>query len=350
MIYTSGSTGRPKGCVVTHRNVVRLMKNSRQPFDFGPGDVWVVAHSFCFDFSVWEMYGALLYGGRVVVAPRDDVRDVHAFRRLLRRHCVTVLNQTPAAFYNLIEAEAAARQHDLHEHLRYVIFGGDCLDPGRLRGWIDLYPTDVVRLINMYGITETTVHVTFGPLAGDVIRQADGSSPIGRPLPETTVYVCNANLRLQPIGAVGEMYVGGSGVSRGYLNRDDLTAERFFPSPFRPGERLYKSGDLGRWTDAGTLEHWGRNDSQVQIRGFRVELGEVERAVLAHPQIRSAGVVAVGGEGDVQELAAYVVEAAPVEVADLRRRIAQQVPDYMVPHYFGSRAGASADLQRQTGS
>jgi amino acid adenylation domain-containing protein/non-ribosomal peptide synthase protein (TIGR01720 family) len=334
VIYTSGSTGKPKGCMVTHRNVVRLMKNDQHRFNFNQDDVWVVAHSFCFDFSVWEMYGALLYGGRAVVAKREVVQDVEVFLELLKRHHITVLNQTPAAFYNLIEAEGTYAQHKLDEHLRYVIFGGDRLEPTYLRPWIEHYSPDKIKLINMYGITETTVHVTYCQLRQEDISGVAGKSPLGVPLPETCVYVCNEQMALQPIGIIGELYVGGSGVSRGYLNKPELTAERFISNPYRKGERLYRTGDLGRWLGDGTLEYLGRNDDQVQVRGFRVELGEIEQCLLHHEAIEKAVVLARESIDNIQELIAYLVAHKSLNVQSLRRHLGKNLPDYMIPTHF----------------
>lgn len=346
VIYTSGSTGRPKGCVITHRNVVRLLKNDRCLFDFKDNDVWVIAHSFCFDFSVWEMYGALLFGGRAVVAKREDVRDIDAFLKLLQRHRVTVLNQTPAAFYNLMEVEGECKKNDLNGHLRYVIFGGDKLDPTYLRPWIERYSLRDIQLINMYGITETTVHVTYYKIQEQDIIGKAGQSPIGRPLPETKVYVCNENMNLQPIGIVGELYVGGTGVSRGYLNNQKLTTERFIDSPFQKGERLYRTGDIGRWLEDGSLEHLGRNDDQVQIRGFRVELGEIEAALSQHKAISKNVAIIREDVTDDKRLIAYIVPHAFIDkgknvwnsstalINDLRKFIEQKLPDYMIPSAF----------------
>ena len=277
VIYTSGSTGTPKGCEVTHRNVVRLMINDRHDFDFRPSDVWIMAHSLSFDFSVWEIYGALLTGGRLVVPSRDVVQDVPAFRDLLASCRVTVLNQTPLAFSNLIAVEDDAPVHSLGEHLRYVVFGGDRLDVASLRPWITHYPPETVALINMYGITETTVHVTFCRLTRAQIESPSRHSPIGRPIPETTVYVCDRHLNPQPIGAPGEMLVGGTGVCRGYLNRPELTAQRFLPDPFGGAGKLYRSGDLAIRDASGALSFIGRNDDQAKIRGHRIEPAEIER-------------------------------------------------------------------------
>jgi amino acid adenylation domain-containing protein/non-ribosomal peptide synthase protein (TIGR01720 family) len=331
IIYTSGSTGVPKGCCVEHRSVACLLRNASIPFAFDASDTWILAHSLCFDFSVWEMYGALLYGGRLVVPQRETVRDVESFWRLVREQRVSVLNQTPAAFANFIALEAAAERHDLDEHLRYVIFGGDRLEPAALRPWVAWYPAERIALVNMFGITETTVHVTFGRLSEAEIDGTPGASPIGVPLPQTQVYVLNAARRVQPIGVAGEIYVGGTGVCRGYLGRPELNAERFIENPFRPDERLFKSGDLGRWSAHGTLEHLGRNDAQVQVRGFRVEPGEIVERLLVHPHVRQAHVAAREGADRIVELVAYVVPAGALAAAELLAHLRETLPEYMVP-------------------
>ncbi len=334
VIYTSGSTGKPKGCLVTHRNVVRLMKNERHNFDFNESDVWVVAHSFCFDFSVWEMYGALLYGGRVVVARKEDVQDTDVFLELIRTHRVTVLNQTPGAFYNLIDSELKQTVHALADHLRYVIFGGDRLEPAMLQRWADIYPLSDIALINMYGITETTVHVTYHRLSEEDIHAGTGKSPIGRPITETTVYVCDSFMQRQSIGVVGELYVGGSGVCKGYLNRLELTRERFVPSPFRENETLYRTGDLGRRLPDGSLEYLGRNDDQVQIRGYRIEPAEIANRLLQHPDIQKAVILPREANRGVYELIAYFTADKPLDSLVLRQYLSSHLPSYMLPSYF----------------
>jgi amino acid adenylation domain-containing protein len=333
IIYTSGSTGRPKGVVVTHANVMRLFACSDDLFHFGADDVWTLFHSFAFDFSVWELWGALLYGGRLVIVPHDVARTPADFLSLLEAEKVTVLNQTPSAFYQL-EAEDAARIGPSRLALRHVVFGGEALDMERLKGWYTRHGEAQTQLVNMYGITETTVHVTYRPIAQADVEAGLGSV-IGRALPDMSVYLLNPEQQPVPIGVVGEMYVGGAGVARGYLNRDELTAERFIANPFGAG-RVYRSGDLARWLPSGELEYFGRADQQVKLRGFRVELGEIEAALLTDPSLSQAVVTTREDRcGDVR-LVAYMV-LAPGTVFDedaLRARLRKSLPDYMIPHHF----------------
>jgi amino acid adenylation domain-containing protein/non-ribosomal peptide synthase protein (TIGR01720 family) len=332
LIYTSGSTGTPKGCPISNRNVVRLIKNGRHCFDFNQDDVWIMAHSQCFDVSVWEIFGALLYGGALVVPDKESVRDPSRLHALVRQHRVSILNQIPGAFIGFIQEELKHEGDALAAHLRYVIFAGDRLLTASLVPWCERYSPDQIELINMYGITETTVHVTFCRLTADDLT-APGS-PIGAPLPETTVYILDDQQALLPIGAIGEIWVGGSGVGQGYLNRPDLTAERFVENPYRPGERLYRSGDLGRWRGQGTLEYVGRNDDQIQIRGYRVEPGEVVNHLLSHPDISQAHVAATSNHGGQPELVAYLVSHAPLTERGLRRHLGSKLPEFMLPAHF----------------
>ncbi|RBQ20876.1 hypothetical protein DP939_07355 [Spongiactinospora rosea] len=320
-IYTSGTTGRPKGVLITHRNVVRLIVNDRPPFAFGPDDVWTLFHSYAFDFSVWELFGCLAYGGRLVIVGAEQARDTEQYLALLRAERVTVLNQTPSAFAHLLAVAPEARL----DHLRYVIFGGERLRPRALAGFARRHPG--VELVNMYGITETTVHVTVHRITEQDI--ADDRSNIGRPIPTTTVYLLDDRLRLLPAGAVGEICVGGLGVSPGYVNRPELTAERFVPNPFGPG-LLYRSGDLARWLPDGALEALGRADGQVKVRGHRIETGEIESCLREHPGVAGAAVLL---EGD--RLVAYVRPAGErIGAAELREHVRAALPGYMVPAAF----------------
>uniref|UniRef100_UPI00083133A4 non-ribosomal peptide synthetase n=1 Tax=Actinomadura macra TaxID=46164 RepID=UPI00083133A4 len=345
LIYTSGSTGRPKGVMVSHRNVVSLFSSTRELFDLGPSDVWSCFHSFAFDFSVWELWGALVHGARVVVVPFELSRSPEQFSELLAREQVTVLSQTPSAVYQLLATEEFSPAA-----LRLVVFGGEALDPARLDGWWTRQGDDGTSLVNMYGITETTVHATHRLLSpGD----GDLGSVVGRGLPGVPTYVLDESLSPVPPGVVGELYVAGTGVARGYVGRAGLTGERFVACPFESaGARMYRTGDLVKWAPDGHLVFIGRADEQVKIRGFRIEPGEIEAALLTHPDVSQAAVIAwETGPGD-KRLVAYVVhtdtsvtdtsvidpgvtaKGATCDVpgsSDLREFLARRLPDYMVP-------------------
>ncbi|MFL5746551.1 MAG: amino acid adenylation domain-containing protein [Niastella sp.] len=310
VIYTSGTTGKPKGALIEHRNIVRLLKPDDKLFDFNASDVWTLFHSYCFDFSVWEMYGALLFGGKLVIVSANTAREPAAFLDLLIRQKVTVLNQTPAAFYNLIQKEEEGESRNIA--LRYVIFGGEALQPDKLSNWHGRYPW--VRLINMYGITETTVHVTYKEITATAIKS--GISNIGKPIPTLSCYVLDKHRNLVPPGVAGELYVGGEGVARGYLNREELTSQRFLKSPFRKNEMLYRSGDL------------------VKIRGYRIELAEIERTLRDHPDISSALVLAITNRAGEKELVAYVVGKQELHTAGVRSHLSGRLPAYMLPNYY----------------
>ena len=335
VIYTSGSTGVPKGVVVTHANVSRLFKATEPWFHFGPTDVWTMFHSYAFDFSVWELWGALLYGGRLVVVPWEVSRSPGDFLDLLVRSRVTVLNQTPSAFYQLIQAEREAPQTGKALCLRLVIFGGEALDFSRLEDWYSRHSDDSPVLVNMYGITETTVHVTYQPLTRELAR-SERSSLIGKPIPDLRLYVLDDFREPVPVGVVGELYVSGAGVASGYLNRPELTAERFVADSFVSNRaiRMYKTGDLVRRRADGGLEYLGRSDFQVKLRGFRIELGEIETVLRRHPDIREAVVLLREDRPGDQRLVAYVVSAVSdsrVDAHELRTFLLQVMPDYMVP-------------------
>jgi amino acid adenylation domain-containing protein/non-ribosomal peptide synthase protein (TIGR01720 family) len=333
IIYTSGSTGKPKGCVVTHGNATRLMRSTEPWFGFNEHDVWTLFHSFAFDFSVWEIWGALLYGGKLVVVPYLESRSPEAFRALLMREGVTILNQTPSAFRQLIRAERSAEGKLA---LRAVIFGGEALELQSLRPWIERYGDQCPRLINMYGITETTVHVTYRPIVREDIEQNRGSV-IGLPIPDLSLYVLDEELEPTPIGVPGEIYVGGMGVSRGYLNRPTLTAKSFIPDCFskKPGARIYRTGDIARRLPTGDLEYLGRGDQQVKVRGFRIELGEIEAALAAIPQVAEAVVVTHSQNEEDKRLVAYIVSNGKMlNRSYLRAALKERLPDYMIPAAF----------------
>ena len=327
IIYTSGSTGNPKGVVVEHRHLARLFTATQEQFCFTENDVWTLFHSFAFDFSVWEMWGALLYGGCLVVVPWWVSRSPEAFLELVEREHVTVLNQTPSAFRQLMAV--ALQQRRLSPSLRTVIFGGEALDVPSLLPWFEMFGDQRPQLVNMYGITETTVHVTLRRLRRKDAQDGYGSI-IGRPLPDLSVYVLDAHRQPVPIGVRGELYIGGEGVARGYLNRPELTAQRFIENPFGDG-RIYRSGDLGRWLASGELEYLGRVDNQVKVRGFRIELGEIEAAIKTHKNVREAVVLARQDRGTEPQLIAYVVLGDVVTWPELRAFLATRLPDHLLP-------------------
>ncbi|WP_326680795.1 non-ribosomal peptide synthetase [Streptomyces sp. NBC_01237] len=328
IIYTSGSTGRPKGVVIPHQNVLRLLDATDHWFGFNNTDVWTLFHSYAFDFSVWEIWGALLRGGRLAVVPHTTTRTPADFLNLLVREHVTVLNQTPSAFYQLAQADAEEPTLGAELALRHVVFGGEALDPSRLTSWYERHTPDTPILVNMYGITETTVHVTHTAL--DTSHTTSTLSTIGVPIPDLRAYILDADLRLAPTGTTGELYIAGAGLARGYLNRPGLTAERFIADPYStPGTRMYRSGDLARWNTHGQLQYLGRADQQVKIRGFRIELGEIEAALAAHTDIAQAAAVA----RDEQQLVGYIVptEGNTPDPTQIRDALSESLPDHMVP-------------------
>ncbi|MFF7648192.1 amino acid adenylation domain-containing protein, partial [Streptomyces canus] len=335
VIYTSGSTGRPKGVVVPHRNVVRLFSATRHWFGFGSDDIWTLFHSYGFDFSVWELFGALLHGGRLVVVPYEVSRSPERFLRLLVDERVTVLNQTPSAFYQLMQADAENPELGRELALRHVVFGGEALELARLEEWYTRHPDDAPVLVNMYGITETTVHVTHLALDEETVAGRPASL-VGAGIPDLRVRVLDSSLRPAPAGVTGELYVAGAGLARGYLGRPGLTAERFVADPYGPaGARVYRTGDLARWNAEGGLEYLGRADDQVKVRGFRIELGEIEAVLAAHPAVAQCAVVVREDRAGDRRIVAYTVPSdPPADASALREHAAAELPDYMVPAAF----------------
>ena len=334
VIYTSGSTGQPKGVMVEHRQVARLMTACETHFQFKPSDVWTLFHSVAFDFSVWEMWGALFYGGALVIVPYDVSRSPQCFYQLLREKQVTVLNQTPSAFRQIIEVDRQAAAADLS--LRYVIFGGEALNPVMLAPWLAVHGDITPQLINMYGITETTVHVTYHRITKtDVDKQR---SIIGKPLPDLGVYLLDENQQLVADGIPGEIFIGGAGLARSYWQRQQLTADRFIENPIAVGTRLYRSGDWARRNKDGTLEYLGRRDQQVKIRGFRIELGEIEAQINRSEAVSACVVLPRTTTDNNTQLIAYIVEnnnqKTTLDLKLLQEQIKNCLPDYMRPSAF----------------
>lgn len=343
VIYTSGTTGKPKGVMQLHCNVMRLFTATDEWYQFNQNDVWTLFHSYVFDFTIWELWGALIYGGKLVIPTYNQTRDLNIFYELCKKEGVTVLNQTPIAFYQFIEIaiNKDANNNKLN-NLRYVIFGGDALSFSKLKQWISYYGYNQPRLINMYGITETTVHVTYKPIMEQDLGEV---SYIGKVIPDLKAYVLDYNLKPVPVGVLGELHVGGKGLARGYLNKPDLTIEKFIANPFQAKEekeknensRLYKTGDLVRWLADGNLEYIGRNDFQVKIRGYRIELGEIESILNSYEGVRQSVILArehldaQGKPTGNKYLVGYYISDNKLDEHSILNYVKMQLPEYMIP-------------------
>ncbi len=331
VIYTSGSTGNPKGVVVTHGNVLRLFTETQDWFSFSQDDVWTLFHSYAFDFSVWEMWGALFHGGKIVIVPYFVSRNPEAFYELLCRERVTVLSQTPSSFRQLIQADVNPERLAL----RLVIFGGEALELQCLKPWLERHGDENPQLVNMFGITETTVHVTYRRILQSDVHAMRGSV-IGRPIPDLQVHLLDEHMNQVSESEIGEMYVGGRGLARGYWRRPELSAERFVPDPFSKegGARLYRTGDLARLRNSD-LEYLGRIDNQVKVRGFRIELGEIESTIMQCPGVMECVVTAHQDDNGDKRLAAYVASNnSLLNLYELRNRLKERLPEYMLPAVF----------------
>lgn len=330
VIYTSGSTGNPKGVMVEHRNVVRLFTSSSDHFMFNENDVWTLFHSYAFDFSVWEFWGALAYGGKLVVVSHEQSRSPTLYFDAIRQHGVTVLNQTPSAFYSLSKVIVQSGQDT---SLKYVIFGGEALDFGALKPWFNHFGDTQPLLVNMYGITETTVHVTYQAISKEQCELS--TSIVGVPLSDLRTLVCDEHLNVLPSGVPGELIVCGDGVARGYLNRPELTKTSFIVPPVYNNLRAYRSGDLVCQQYDGSLEYLGRIDQQVKIRGYRIELAEIESCIRQHVEVGQAVVFVNKTELGHKQLVAYIErkdeQSGEFDERGLRGFLSKRLPDYMVP-------------------
>ncbi|MGE2727832.1 AMP-binding protein, partial [Mycolicibacterium pulveris] len=316
----------PKGVAVGHRCVTGLLETLDAEMGLA-GQVWSQCHSLAFDYSVWEIWGALLFGGQVVVVPDAVVRSPQDLCAVLVAEGVTVLSQTPSAFYALQAAAELESEWGSRLSLEAVVFGGEALEPQRLGGWFAAHP-DGPRLINMYGITETTVHASFREItAVDVDTVV---SPIGVPLAHLGFFVLDEWLAPVPVGVAGELYVAGAGLAYGYVGRAGLSASRFVACPFgAAGDRMYRTGDVVAWGVDGQLRYLGRADEQVKIRGYRIELGEVQAALAAVDGVVQAEVIAREDRPGDKRLVGYITGGA--DPAGVRAVLTQRLPDYMVP-------------------
>lgn len=325
VLYTSGTTGEPKGVRVMHKNIVNLIYNSRYMYSFDHEDIWTLFHAYTFDFSVWEIFGSLLTGGTLVIVPESVRKDPANVLDLIEKNKITVLNQTPSAFSNLI-IEEKRHSGKMLKSIKYIIFGGEKLRPNILRSIYEKYPH--IEFINMYGITETTVHVTYCKITKDIIET--DISNIGRPIPNVNLYLLDKDKKMVPVGGKGEIYVGGAGVADGYMNNLSMTQERFIQNPYVEDEVIYKSGDIGILLDDYEVEYVGRNDQQIQLQGHRIELKEIESALTSHPKIDEAYVVKINND-DLGYLCAYFVGEKDFTIDEIRAHLLELIPKYMVP-------------------
>lgn len=335
VIFTSGTTGLPKGVLQTHANVTRLFSATFDYFHFNENDVWTLYHSYAFDFSVWEMWGALIFGGTLIVVDSVSTKDMDNFYKLCKKQGVTVLNHTPSVFHEFSSQTKTKGIQNLS--LRYIILGGEALNNCHLESWWNCDSNKKVKLFNMYGITETTVHVTLKDLSHEKYYQSN----IGKPIKDLKVYILDRNQALAPIGVTGEMYVSGAGLARGYLNQSDLTQQRFVPNLFATEfdkingfTRLYKTGDLAKRIYDGSIEYIGRNDFQVKINGYRIELGEIEHILSSYDGIKQCMVLAKEKQteqGVINYLAAYYVGSEVIDKDQLRIYLSEHLPSYMIP-------------------
>ncbi len=331
-IFTSGSTGRPKGVLVEHRNVVRLLDSAQSFYNFDETDVWPLFHSYAFDVSVWEMWGAFFHGGTLLIVPRELARSTFDFYHFIKQHGVTVLNQTPGAFYQFIEVD---QQFNSQLALRYVILAGDKLAAHLLAPWYQNHHDTAPTIVNMYGITETTVHSTIRAMTLKDVDRPE-VSPVGRPLSDLTFYLLDEHQKPVMRGVPGEIYIAGDGVARGYLNRPALNAERFAPLLHLNEKRMYRSGDLAVLDGSGEFLYRGRIDKQVKIRGYRIELGEIQSVLNGFPAVQNCHIDVIEGHDGHRQLVAYVAcEQAPIDLQEqLRQHLNAQLPLYMVPAFF----------------
>lgn len=331
IIYTSGSSGKPKGVVVPHRNVISLLISTKDNFELSNNDVWTFFHSAAFDFSVWEIWGSLLTGATLIIVPYWISRSPQDFYALIKKSKVTILNQTPSAFSQFIHTDS---KEEKINSLRLIIFGGEPLNTSMLKSWLEKYPESQCRLENMFGITETTVHVTSKTITRKEVLNC--SKSVGKPLPGWYIHILDSDMNILPYGEEGEIYVGGAGVAKEYINQPELTSKSFIRDPFREGI-MYKSGDKGRLLENGEIEHLGRLDSQVKLRGFRIELDEINNVITDIDNVNSS--IVIFNQIDKNDpasarLDSYIVLNSKISTDKIIDRIKKILPDYMIPSTF----------------
>lgn len=330
IIYTSGSTGKPKGVMITHGSLMELMLNCKEAhFEFSDKDVWTLYHNYSFDFSIWEIFGPLFFGAQLILIDRSKIIDFTAYFEVIKKHKVTVLNFTPKVFAEFDNLRV--KKNEYFDSLRYLIFGGDTLYPAIFKNWYNLHKS--CKIINMYGITEITVHGTFKELTTEDIFEKGTISNIGKPLQGMKFYILDENGKLLPEGIIGEIFIAGNQLSKGYYNKEELTQERFLANNHYQLGTLYKSGDLARWLPNGDLEYIGRIDNQIQLNGFRIELNEIENVLIEHPAVEKAYVTSINEENKTS-LLAYFTAKEPLKAEDLKLHLKKYLPHYMIPAFI----------------
>jgi len=330
VIYTSGTTGKPKGVMVEHRNLINIADAWRKAYKLDETEIVLLQMaSMSFDVFAGDLSRALLNGGKMVICPSDARVDPFSLYRLMKEHRINMFESTPALVIPFLEY---IYDNGLQvDWLKLLILGSDSCLLADFRRLMERYFASV-RILNSYGVTEATIDSSFYEAPAANI-EGEGNVPIGKPMQNTRFYILDENLKPKAIGQYGELYIGGAGVARGYLNKPGLTGERFLPDPFAEGGRMYKTGDLARWDSNGNVEFLGRLDNQVKIRGCRIELGEIESLLTGHEAIKDA-VVVPWGEGSDKYLCAYIVTEAAGVLNTIRSYLAELIPDHMIPAYY----------------
>ncbi|WP_339298227.1 amino acid adenylation domain-containing protein [Paenibacillus sp. FSL R5-0623] len=324
IIYTSGTTGKPKGNLVSHRNIVRIVRNTNY-IDITERDHVLQLSSYSFDGAIFDIFGALTNGARLVLVPHETLLEIGQLADLIQRERISVMLITTAFFNVLVDVNV-----DCLRDVRAILFGGERVSVGHVRK--ALAHIGPGRLNHLYGPSESTVYTTYLPV--DFVNESAVTVPIGRPISNTTVYIVDSQNKLLPIGVAGELCVGGEGLVQGYNNRPELTAEKFVDHPFVPGERMYRTGDLAKWLPDGTIEYVGRTDDQVKVRGFRIELGEIEAQLQKVEGIRKTTVFARENASREKQLCAYYEADRELPAAELKSVLSQELPAYMIPAYL----------------